>query len=145
MEIKTIENKNGDVMRNKQGQELKELRLEEGDEFVPIFNRVLEKSKEVEIKGKKKNITNYVLKCRARDKNGELVRHNDSEEIFITLTPTQAKSLNKLADDGLELNQNLFRAYKYESKEYGKQIGVGLKKDFKQPKTFEDFDKKVKG
>ena len=112
-----------------------------------MYNSVLEKvNKDVEVtkdgKTTKQNITNYSIKCRARDVNKQTVMHNGEEEIFVTLTPAQAQSLKKKVEEGVELNQNVFVAYTYESEDYGEQIGVGLKKANKPAKTFEDFEHK---
>ena len=139
MEFRKIKNKEGEVLTTKEGNELVELRLEIGDEIIPLFNDVLEKSREVEINGQTKTIVNSSLKCKARDVNGQTIMHNGEEEVFVSLTPAQAKSMKKKATEGLELNQNVFTAYEYISKNYGKQIGVGLKKSNKPAKTFEDF------
>jgi hypothetical protein len=145
MEVRKVKNKKGEILTTKQGVELEELRFEAGDEFVPQFTKVLEKTNEVEIEEKgqlvKKKITNYSLKCRARDRNKQQIKNKDSEDIFVTLTPSQAKSLKKKIEEGLELNQHLFVAYKYESKDYGEQIGLGLKKANKPAKTFDQLDK----
>ena len=147
MEVRKVKNKKGEILTTKEGVELEEHRFEAGDEFVPLFTKVLEKTNEIEMeeKGKiiKKKITNYSLKCRARDRNKQQIKHKDSEDIFVTLTPSQAKSLKKKIEEGLELNQHLFVAYKYESKDYGEQIGLGLKRANKPAKTFEQLDKEM--
>jgi len=145
MEVRKVKNKDGIVLTTREGIELEELRFESGDEFIPIFNKVLEKTNEgVEVvkngKKSKQNITNYSIKCRARDRNKQKVIHKGNDEIFVTLTPTQAESLKKKSEDGIELNQNIFVAYKYKSKDYGEQIGLGPKKANKPAKTFDDFD-----
>lgn len=147
MEVRKVKNKAGVILTTKEGVELEELRFEAGDEFVPLFTKVLERTNdaEVEEKGKivKKKITNYSIKCRARDRNKQIIKHKDSEDIFVTLTPAQAKSLKKKAEEGIEINQHLFVAYNYESKEFGDQIGLGLKKANKPAKTFEELDKEM--
>ena len=147
MEVRKVKNKQGEILTTKEGVELEKLYFEAGDEFVPMFNRVLEKTREVEVeeKGKiqKKKITNYSLKCKARDRNKQNIMHNNSDELFVELTPAQAESLKKKTEEGIELNQNLFVAYKYESKNYGEQIGLGLKKANKPAKTFEQLDKEL--
>jgi len=141
MEFRKIVNAEGEVLTTKEGVELEELRFEVGDEFVPIFNSVLERTHEATVQGRTKNITNYSIKCRARNKNKEIIKHKNEEDIFVALTPGQAQSLNKKVEEGLELNQNLFIAYRYKSKDYGTQIGLGLKNANKPAKTFADFDK----
>jgi hypothetical protein len=156
MEVRKLM-KDGQVLTTEDGQELTENRFEVGDTFIPLFNSVLENTKEVEVKNQKtgemekKNITNYSLKCVVRDVNGEEVTQTrmvdekevTEKEIFIGLTPAQAKSLKKKVEEGVELNQNLFVAYNYHSKDYGKQIGIGIKKANKPAKSFEDFDNKT--
>lgn len=147
MEFRKLKNKQGEILTTKDGKELEELRLEVGDEFIPLYNSVLEKTNEVEVeeKGKvqKKKITNFSIKVTARDKNKQVVTHNGETEIFVTLTPAQAKSLKKKVEEGVELNQNIFVAYEYKSDDYGMQIGVGLKKANKPAKTFEDFEREA--
>lgn len=145
MEFRKIKNKDGQVLTTKDGIELEELRLEAGDEFIPLFNSVLERvNKDVEVtkngKTTKQNITNYSIKCKARDINKQPILHNGEEDIFVTLTPAQAKSLKKKVDEGVELNQNVFVAYTYDSEDYGEQIGVGLKKANKPPISFDEID-----
>jgi len=141
MEVRKVKNKAGEILTTKEGQELKELRFEPGDEFIPLYNTVLEKEREhIDDKGKTKTITNYTLKCKARDKNGQTIKVDGNEELFVTLTPAQAKSIKKKVDEGMELNQNMFVVYNYESEKYGTQVGVGLKKSTKPSKDFKDFE-----
>ena len=142
MEFRKVKNSEGEILTTKEGVELEELRFEVGDEFVPLFNTVLERTHDATVNGQKRKITNYSIKCRARDKNKEIIKHKGKDEIFVALTPAQATSLKKKAEEDIELNQNLFVAYKYESKDYGTQIGLGLKKAHKPAKQFEDFDNK---
>jgi hypothetical protein len=140
MEFRKIKNKEGEILTTKDGVELQELRFEVGDEFVPLYNSVMKKTNKAKVKGKTQEITNYSIKCRARDKNKQPVTLNGESEVFVTLTPAQAESLKKKAKEGVELNQNLFVAYEYESEKYGMQIGLGLKKANKPAKNFDDFD-----
>lgn len=141
MKTENITTKEGAEMQTKEGKPLVEHRFEIGDEFIPSYNTVLEKTKEVEVKGKMQKITNYSIKAKVR--NGETGEpYLNGEEVFVTLTEAQANTLKKKTEEGKELNQLLFVVYEYESEKYGKQIGVGEKKDRKKPKTFEDFEKK---
>jgi len=142
MEFRKVKNSEGEILTTKEGVELEELRFEVGDEFVPLFNTVLERTHDAKVNGQKRKITNYSIKCRARDKNKEIIKHKGEDEIFVALTPAQATSLKKKVEEDIELNQNLFVAYKYKSKDYGTQIGLGLKKAHKPAKTFDDFDNK---
>lgn len=145
MEFRKIKNKQGQVLTTEEGIELQELRLEIGDEIIPLYNNIMEKTNEVEFeeKGKKvkRKITNYSIKCLARDKNKQTIKQNGKEELFVTLTPAQAESLKKKIKDGIELNQHIFVVYKYDSKDFGEQIGIGLKKANKPAKSFQDFEK----
>ena len=124
MEVKKII-KDGKVLMTKDGQELLEYRFSVGDEFIPEYNKVLVKTRNVQVKGKEKQITNYSLKCKVKDQNGQAV--NGGEAVFVTLTPAQAKSLDKKVTEGVELNQHVLCAYKYKSENYGDQIGLGFK------------------
>lgn len=142
MQKKIVKNNEGETLKTKEGKELVEFRLEEGDQIVPTYNSVLENTHESMIKGSKTTITKYTIKCKARDKDNELIEKG--EEIFLTLTPTQAETLKNKADNGIELNQTLFKAYKYVSQKYGDQIGIGQNKPQKKPKTFEELDKENK-
>ena len=134
MEARVI-SKEGKVLKDKEGNELIEYRFSIGDEFIPQFNKVLVKTRNVSIKGKAKQITNYTLKCVVRDKNGQNV--NNGEAVFVTLTPAQAKSMQKKEAEGIELNQHVFVAYKYTSENYGDQVGLGFKQKNKPPVKFE--------
>lgn len=130
MEIRKI-SKDGKVMQTKDGKDLEELRFTPGDEFIPLYDKILEKTRTATVKGKEKKITNYTLKCKVRDENKQIIRYRETDELFVTLTPAQAESLKKKTAEGIELNQNVFVAYSYESKEFGTQIGLGLKKSHK--------------
>jgi len=134
MESKTLKNKQGEELTTKEGQPLVEHKFQPGDEFIPLYNSVLERKNKAVVKGQEKTISNYSLKCKVKEENGTV-----HEEVFVALTPTQAKSLQKKIDAGVELNQNLFTVYNYEHEEYGTCIGVGMKSDRKPAKEFTDF------
>lgn len=134
-----LKNKEGEELVNKEGKTLVEYRLEIGDEFIPSYNNVGKNTNTATVKGQQKEIDNYYIKAKARDKEGNLIANG--EEIYITLTQTQANTLNKHAKDGTDLNQNIFTAYEYQSKKFGAQIGVGIKRETKPAKSFEDFEK----
>lgn len=149
MEIKPVTDKDGNQMQTKDGKDMYEATLEAGDEFIPSRNRVSERTKDVEVENKKtgkkekKSITNYTLKCsmaRHKNEDGSYTKIREGEEVFVKLTPTQAKSLRKKLEKGVEINQHVFVAYKYQSKEWGEQIGIGIKSKDKPPITFDDFD-----
>lgn len=139
VETKLLKNKEGKPMETKEGKPLTELRFEAGDEFIPSFSKILERTREVEVRGRKQNITNYSLKCTIRNK-GRLFKLDGEEEVFVTLTPAQADRFKKRVAEGTEPTQKIWTAYEYESKNYGTQIGIDLKKDFKKPKTFEELE-----
>lgn len=141
MRKKYIQGKDGNIM-DRYGNPMFEFRLEPGDEFIPLYNNVLEKEHEAEVKGETKTITRYLIQARARDKDKNQIQDQyGKDEIFITLTPTQANSLKKKADEGIELNQNIFIAFNYESQRHGMQVGVGQKNlNKKKAKTFEELE-----
>ena len=144
MDIKKLKNKDGEILTTKDGsKELVELKFQVGDQFVPLFNSIIERSHEAVIKDKKQTITNYSLKCRVRGKDKKEFTYEGEVEVFATLTPTQAERLKQKIEEGLEINQNLWVAYAYESKKYGPQIGLGLKKATKPAKSFEQLDKEM--
>ena len=141
METRVIKDKEGSPMTTKDGKQLIEFRLQPGDEFIPLFNSVREKSTNYkDEEGKDKTAVNYSIKARVRGPDKVPVHDEEgSDEIFVTLTPAQAQSLRAKAQDGVELNQHKFVAYEYEHPTFGKQIGVGLN-NMKKPKTFEELD-----
>lgn len=141
METKELTNKEtGEVLKTKEdGKTLVEHRLEPGDEFIPLFSSVKEEKHDAVVKGKKTVITRYVIKARVRDKDKKVCEYDGSDEIFVTLTESQANTLKKKIDAGILLTQTLFCAYTYEN-EHGEQVGVGERKDRLPPKTFEEFD-----
>lgn len=138
MKTKELKNKKGELLTNMEGETLKQNKLEEGDEFIPVYNNVLEKVNEAEIDGEKKKITNYSIKAKVKDKKGNKIKQKGEEEIFIALTPAQAKSMKRKAETGIELNQHKWVAYTYEN-DYGKQIGVGIQRAKKDPIDWEDI------
>jgi len=129
-----LKNKEGKLLKTKEGKDLVDYRLESGDEFIPQINKVLEYTREVDVKGKLQQITNYKL-------NAIVKGFEEETPIFLTLTPTQAKTLQKKQDEGVILVKNVFTAYTYTSEKYGEQIGVGLKPKFHEPlKTFDEVE-----
>jgi len=145
VEVKILKNKvSGEVLTTKEGKELKEFRLQLGDEFIPTINKVLERNNEVLEEGKKVIYTNYSIPAKVREANGKVFK-SESEDgsIFITLTPGQAKVLNKLKLDDVELNQNLFNTYNYDNAK-GTFLGIGIKGKFKEAKSFDDFEDETK-
>jgi len=144
MDIKKLKNAKGEILTTKDGsKELVELKFQVGDQFVPLFNSIIERSHEAVVKGQKQTITNYSLKCRVRDKDKKEFTYDSEVEVFATLTPTQAEKLKKKIEEGILINQHLWVAYAYESKKYGSQIGLGLKKATKPAKSFEQLDKEM--
>ena len=144
VKIEIVKDKEGNVYTTKEGKELKNYYFEEGDEFIPQFNKVMEKEREVEIvnkDGKKelRKLKDYSITALVKDKDGKPVVNEDSDydSIIVKLTPTQAEYLDKKTNDD-NITQHLFKCYEYEN-QYGTFVGVGLKRDFKSPKKFEDF------
>lgn len=138
MKSENIKNKDGQVMTTKEGKELVKNTLEIGDEFIPKTNGILSTKREVEVKGKVTTITDNKIVATVKDKDGNLF-----EEVFISLTPSQARTIQKKLDSDIEINQSEWVVYEYESKEYGAgQIGVGIKKERKEPIKFAEQQEK---
>lgn len=141
MNIKELKDKKGKNLTTHEGVKLIELKLEIGDEFIPLYNTIFEKKRDVlDDTGNKKVFRNYSIKARVKEQDGTLLVINGSDEVFINLTPAQANSIKKKIDAGIEINQHKFIAYEYESEEYGKQIGVGIKNSNKPAKSFDEFE-----
>ena len=140
--VKLINEKTKEIYTSKEGIELVENTFEVGDIFIPKNNSIISKKKEITTKkGELKTITEYTLVATIRDNKDKIIKINDSEEIFVKLTPTQAKSLQKKLNEDVLINQKVFEVRTYESKEYGEQIGVFLKGKKVEPITWEDVDK----
>ena len=135
MKSEQIKNKQEEILKTKEGKTLMKHTLEPGDEFIPEHNNIIERKNKTIINDKEQIITNYSIKCSVKTKDN--TQHDD---IYISLTPAQAKSLKKKIEAGIELNQNLFITYKYEHEEYGTCVGVGMKSERKPPKQFSDFE-----
>jgi len=135
--VEIIKNKLGETLTTKDGVELKDYKFEVGDVFIPVFNSLISKSNTIqETKNGKnisKTITNYKIKTIVKD-------YNDEEPIFVSLTPTQATTLNKKIADGVLINQELFNAYSYDDKDGNSWVGIGLKGKHIPNKTFKDFE-----
>ena len=143
MKTNVLKNSAGEILTSKEGKQLTENLLELGDEFVPVINNIYDRSHKAIVKGKEQIITTYSILCKVRDKNKNIVKVDGEEEFFVKLSPSQAKSLKKKLDNGVELNQHLFVTYKY-TNDFGDQIGVGMKGEHKPAKSFEDFDNEPK-
>ena len=146
MKIIKITDEKGEVLKTKEGVELTNCTFEAGDEFIPKFNKIVTKTRKVKGKDNKIiTINNYKLLCKVRNSNKELILNDGSSDIFVSLTPAQFNTLNKKLLDNVEINQRLFSAYNYEivDEETGDKstyIGVGFKSDFKESKSFDDFE-----
>jgi len=140
MKIEQIKDKKtGKVMKTKEGLELKEKVFEEGDEFIPQYSSIIERPNEFKDKdGKEKTVTNYFIKAKVRDKDGNIIynKEQDDEFHFVRLTEGQAKQLRNRLKDGVELNQNIFVVYQYNN-EYGDFLGFKSKSDLKDPINFD--------
>lgn len=129
MNIEIIKNKKGEVLTTKKGEQLKKITLEVGDEFIPEFNEVM--------KREHNDIINYTIRANVRDKNGVIYK-----DVYLTLTKSQAEKL----ESSEEPNQKLWRTYNYDNNYGTDWVGITCrnKKEHKKPKTFEDFDNKIK-
>jgi hypothetical protein len=147
MRSENITTKEGVQLLTKDEKTMQNHFLEAEDVFIPQYNSYSEKSHEATIKGKVKVIVERKIKCKVngatRDKNGLItgfapgVDANGSDDIFITLTPTQAKAFDKVKAKGAEPNQTIWKAYSY-TNDFGEQVGIGPKVDFKPAIKFED-------
>lgn len=148
MRTEILKNKAGEELKTKEGILMYRNYLEEGDEFIPQRNNVLEQTREVEVteKGKqvKKTLTNYSILVQIQKKDGEIIKQEGKTEIFLELTQTQANSLKKKKEEGIDISQHVFRAYTYSNK-YGEQIGVGIKGEYSKPLTFEELRQRKEG
>jgi len=125
-------------MKTKEGVVMVEHRFEKGDEFIPKYNAVIVDNKKVLVRGKEQEIENYYVKAEVR--NNEKNEKSSEDGEFITLTPTQKKYLDRIKNDGVMINQEVFVAYEYEHEKYGLQVGIKLKSESVPAKTFKDFE-----
>lgn len=134
-----MKDKEGNVMTTDDGKVMMKNKFETGDEFIPLWNNLFTRTNKVIVDGQEKLITNHTLVCKVRDKDGNVIDSDDGR-VYVELTPGQAKKLQSLINDGVELNQQLFICYSYESKEHGgTHVGIGLK-ELKPAKSFDDFE-----
>lgn len=134
MKQEEIKNKDGETLQTKEGQPLLKKTLEVGDEFIPIKNNVIVKENKTE----DKIIKNYKIIAKVKTDGKEYKNVEGENEHFIDLTPSQYKTIQKRLDEGIEINQHVWVVYNYESKEYGQQIGVGMKKTLREPINFNE-------
>ena len=145
VKVQEVKNKKGEALKTKEGVALKEYFFEVGDLFIPQHNSIISKSHkaEVEENGKKitKTITNHKLVVKVKD----YPKAGEEEDIFISLTPSQAKSIQKKLDNPNPeisvINQHLFIAYNYKDSDGNDWVGVGFKNESIKPKSFEDIEK----
>ncbi len=120
MRIEEIKNKEtGELYKTESGETLKEYIIEEGDKFIPKISTCIERA------GK---YINYKLPVDLVTKDGV-----QFEDIFITLTKSQAMIIN----DTVDCTQQLFTVYEYSNK-YGNFLGVSCN-ELKPSKTLADF------
>lgn len=132
---KKLENKAGETLTTKEkGEIMYDYKFEVGDVFIPCNNSLIKKvNKDVLVKGVKKTITSYKLKCK-------VLGFQDEEEIFVSLTPSQADTLlKKINEDKININQHLFSAYEYTAGDETKQVGIGFKTKKTPMKSFDEF------
>jgi hypothetical protein len=126
MKTEIIKNKEGEVLTTKEGVKLTDNTFVVGDVFVPKTGDL--------IKDKNSKFDKYKLVCNVKDSEGV-----KSEEVFITLTPAQVKTINKAIEEEVELNQIVWKTYSYTSDEkYGSKPCIGISyKDRKSPISLE--------
>jgi len=139
MKTEQVINKDNEVLKTKEGVELQKHTFEVGDLFIPKHNNVIEKRKTAMVKGKEKIITEFSTIAKVSNNGLEYINRDNVNEFFISLTPSQAKTLKSKIDAGIEINQNKFVCYEYVN-DYGPQIGVGLKRNEKPAIGFRDGD-----
>lgn len=160
MKIEQIKNDKGEILKTKDNIELKQFTFEEGDYFIPQWNSISSKKVKITKKnGEEEIVENYKLLCHVMHKDDEgqwvqVLDHNQDnpKDIFVSLTPTQAKSLQKKIDEKDEegnrkyfITQHKFVAYSYFHEERQKNyVGVGFMPTAPKPKSFEDFEEKNK-
>ena len=137
MKIVEIKNKDGELLKTKEGKVLKRYTFEAGDEFIPQISNVITRDSEALINGKKKIITNTTLPVVAKDKDGKDIE--GGKTVFVSLTPAQANSMKKNIDKGVEITQEVMHAYTYKDQNGEEFIGIGVKREFKPAKKFADF------
>ena len=144
MKTEIIKDKQGKVLKTKEGVELQKFEFEVGDSFIPSFNRpIVNKVEGVNSKtGKTETYEKFKLKCKVRNSEGVLITDKSgSSEIFVDLTPSQYNTIiGKLEkDDIFEPNQHLWSCYEYKNSK-GSWVGIGIKGSHKKPKDFGDFE-----
>lgn len=139
MKTENIKNKKGEQLTTKEGENLVKNTFEPGDEFIPKSNTVYENIRDVTDKnGNNIRIVNNKIICSVKTSKSV------SQDIWVDLTPAQAQSIRKKVQEGIQINQHVWKAYEYDSEKYGKHVGIGIKKDFKPAITFEDAEKQEK-
>ena len=134
MKQEKIKNDKGEILKTKEGVELVKNTFEVGDEFIPMYNNISEKTKTIVTKkGDQKNITTYKIVVKIKDSSEDM---SEKENIWIDLTPAQAETIKKKLDADIEINQGIWTVYEYESSKYGKNIGIGMKRDDKKAINF---------
>ena len=137
---KIINKETKEVYKSENGTEFTKNTFELGDTFIPKHNSIIEKIKKgVTTKKGVMNITEYRVLAFVKNKDDVEQEVNDSNEIYIDLTPSQAISLKKKLNDDVLINQNQFVVREYESEEWGTQLGVYLKGHSIPAKTWDDF------
>ena len=106
-------------------------KLEEGDRFIPMFDKVLETTR----KGPHGNFTAYSTKLKMLAGNNV----NSGEEYFLNVTPLQAKDIN-------DNSEKVFISYGYATAKNDSCVGVKLEEDAKikgKPAVFTPSEKQV--
>jgi len=152
MRTEIVKDKEGKTLQTKDGKTMYNHFFEDGDIFVPQFNSYLESPHEAEVKGKMKTIVERKMVCEVngviKDEEGEIIGAKPylgeegelpegENKVYVTLTPTQAKAIDKQKKLGIEPNQVVWKAYSYVN-DYGDQVGIGPKVEFKPAISIED-------
>lgn len=149
MKTEIVKDKEGKILQTKDGIQLENYFFEDGDLFIPEYNSYMEKPREVMVKDKPTIITERKIKCSVnaveRDEEGNItgakpfVDSAGNDKVFVILHPTQAKAFDKQKAKGIEPNQIVWKAYTY-TNDYGDQVGIGPKIDFKPAISFEEVE-----
>ena len=132
---KILKDKENNVLKTKDGQEMYDFKFEIGDKFIPIVNNLFSKPVQIIDNGEIKIIHNHKVKVKIKD----YPKANEEEEIFVSLTPTQANFFIDKIDSGIAINQYLYEAYSYKDNKGSDWVGIDFETNVKPPKKFSDF------
>lgn len=134
VQVKDIKDNNGNQMYTQEGHPVRQYKFESGDVFIPQISKVIERQGGKNNEGK--TIINFIIPVKIKG-------YNDSQDdyaIIVTLTPAQAKTLQKKTDAGYDIVKYVFNAYTYYDKDNIERIGVGFKPKKSIPISFDDIN-----